>query len=155
MQNILNEDIRETANSVLSFIWGIISAILGYFMPVSNIVHQLIFFFIIDILFGYLAARKLHSEKFSAKIIWKTTIPRMLISIAIILLAFIWDQVYAQTIVCTYKIIGWFISGVLLFSICQNAYKITDWDLFMQIGKILKQKVFDKTGVNIPKKGKE
>ena len=149
MIDLFSDSFRSFVHNVWGFISGIISAILGYFLPVQDIVHQLVLFFVLDVMFGYLAAKKLRSEKFSARIIWNTTIPRMLISLVLILGAFMWDEVYNQAFISSYKIIGWFISGVLFFSIVQNAYKITNWEMFPLIGKLIKQKIGDKTGINI------
>ncbi|HZK92853.1 MAG TPA: hypothetical protein VFC67_01495, partial [Prolixibacteraceae bacterium] len=64
-----------------SFIFALIMTVLGYFTPVKNIVHLLLFFFLLDVIFGYLAAKKLRNETFNVKIIWNHTIPRMVISI--------------------------------------------------------------------------
>lgn len=135
-----------------NLIAGLFMSFVGYLLPIRDIVHLLILFFIIDALFGYWAARKLRNEKFSAKIIWKTTMPRMLISLVLIVFAYLWDSVYQQDFVATYKLIGWFISGVLLASIVQNGYQITNWNMFAFLGDFLKQKIRENTGVDIPDK---
>lgn len=85
---------------------GLFMSILGYFLPVKDIVHLLILFFILDVFFGFWAAKKLRKERFSVKIIWSHTIPRMLISIVLILGAYMWDSTYQQDLVSTYKIVG-------------------------------------------------
>lgn len=120
---------------------GLIASILGYFLPVKDIVHLIVIFFIVDVAFGYWAARKTRGEKFSTKIIWKTTIPRMVLSLVAILGAYAWDTVFSQEVVSTYKIIGWFIAGILLFSILKNGYKITKWEAIPGISDILKNKI--------------
>jgi hypothetical protein len=61
-----------------------------------------------------------------------------------------WDKVYEQNIVSTYKLIGWFISGVLLYSIAENGYGITNWTVFPKIGELFKSKVKENTGLDIP-----
>lgn len=128
---------------------GTIIGFVGYLLPVRNIVHLLIGFFIVDVIFGFWAAKKLRNERFSVKIIWNHTIPRMLISIVLITGAFLWDEVYEQELVSTYKVIGWFISGVLLYSIAENGYQITKWSVFPKLGNILKDNVKSKTGLDI------
>lgn len=133
---------------------GLFASIIGYFIPVSDIVHLLIFFFILDVIFGYWAARKLRGERFSVKVIWNHTMPRMLISIVLITGAFMWDTTYKQEMVETYRIVGWFISGVLLFSIAENGYLITRWTVFSRVGSLLSKKIKDATGQEIDK-GKE
>ena len=123
-----------------SFISGSFLALIGYFLPVKNIVHLLILFFVFDMLFGYWAA-KVRGERFSAKIIWTTTMPRMVISLILIICAFMWDQVYDQNMIPTYRYMGWFISGVLLANIIKNSYRITKWDIFLGLGDVFKQKM--------------
>lgn len=131
----------------IRIVWSIISGafmtVLGYFLPVKNIIHLLVFFFLLDVIFGYLAARKLRKERFSTKIIWNTTIPRMLFSIVLIAGTFMWDEVYRQTTVSTYTLIGWFISGLLLASIAINMYHITKWDVFLGLGKYFTKRASD------------
>lgn len=136
----LERALYDIMSNFYAVICGIITSILGYFMPVKDIVHLLIFLFILDVAFGYWAAKKLRGEKFSVKIIWAHTMPRMLISLVLIIGAYMWDNVYSQDVVCTYKIIGWFISGVLLYSIAENGYMITKWGVFKRIGLLFKRK---------------
>lgn len=119
---------------------GLIVSFLGYLMPVKDIVHLLVLFFILDVAFGYWAARVLRGERFSVKIIWEHTMPRMLVSIVLITGAYMWDKVYDQNIFSTYKIIGWFISGVLLYSIADNGYKVTKWGVFSKIRNLFKSR---------------
>lgn len=98
---------------------------------------------------GYLAARKLRGEKFSTRIIWRTTMPRMLVSVLLIVIAYMWDDVFKQDVLQTYNLAGWFIAGVLIFSIAKNGYKITNWEVFPLIGNLFQKKIKDQTGVNI------
>lgn len=128
---------------------GAFGGFIGYLLPIRNIVHLVIALFICDVFFGYWAARKLRNERFSVKIIWDHTMPRMLVSIVLITGAFVWDKVYEQELVPTYKIIGWFISGVLLYSIAKNGYKISKWKAFNQIGDFIQEKVKDTTGIDL------
>lgn len=144
--------IYETLNNAYVFLTGCLASILGYFLPIKDIAHLLILFFMLDVLFGYMAARKLRKERFSVKIIWNHTMPRMLISLVLIIGAYMWDKTYNQNVVCTYKVIGWFISGVLLYSIAENGYQITRWSVFPKIGNMFKTNVKDKTGLDIEDK---
>lgn len=145
--------------SLKSFIWdsyaiiaGSMVSFIGYLLPIRNIVHLVIALFVFDVFFGYWAAKKLRNERFSVKIIWDHTMPRLLVSIVLITGAFVWDKVYEQEFVPTYKIIGWFISGVLLYSISKNGYKISKWKAFDQLGDFLQDKVKDATGIDMDKK---
>lgn len=153
MQNsILNTMIKSVAtmmSNVYAIFTGIFTSMVGYLVPVKDIVHLLIFFFALDVLFGYLAARKLRQERFSVKIIWEHTMPRMLISIVLIIGAYMWDNVYQQDIVCTHKVVGWFISGVILYSIAENGYQISNWKVFQKVAELLRGKVKDSTGLDV------
>lgn len=128
---------------------GLFMSILGYFLPVKDIVHLLILFFVLDVFFGFWAAKKLRKERFSVKIIWSRTIPRMLVSIVLILGAYMWDSTYQQDFVSTHKVVGWFISGVLLYSIAENGYHITKWAMFPKLANLIGNKLKDKTGIDL------
>ena len=133
--------LRETATKGYAWLSGMITSILGYFLPVKNIVYILVVFFIFDVIFGCWNAKKNKKERIQVKIIWNHTMPRMLLSIVLILGAYMWGTTYNQTVVCTYKIIGWFISGMLLYSIAENGYKITKWGIFKKISKKIEKEV--------------
>jgi len=128
---------------------GIITSFIAYVLPIKGSVNLLILFFILDVIFGYWSARVVKKEKFSAKIVWGHTMPRLLISLILVTLAFMWDKEYHYEVVSTYKIIGWFISGVLLASIFDNAYKITKWKAFPQLSQLIKDKTIENTNLNI------
>ena len=146
-QNILS--IGDVSEWVWKTITGTIAAILGYFLPIKDLVHLVILFFFLDMLFGYWAARKLRGERFSTRIVWKTTFPRMLISIVLILMAYLWDTTCHQNYLPTYNLIGWFISGMLIFSIAKNGYKITRWRGFIGLENMFRKKIEDETGAKI------
>lgn len=60
-----------------------------------------------------------------------------------------WDSVFSQELVKTYKIVGWFISGVLLWSIAENGYQITKWSVFPKLGNLFRTKVNEATGLDV------
>lgn len=137
-------------NNAYGLLFGLLTSVIGYFLPVKDIVNLLLLLFFLDVGFGYWAAHKLKGEKFSVKIIWSHTIPRMLVSIVLIAGAYMWDNTYSQEFLSTYKLIGWFLSGVLLYSIAQNGYKITSWKAFPDMANLIGDKVREKTGHEIP-----
>ena len=140
--------LRDAIENAYTCLTGLFLSIIGYFIPVKNIVHIVLLFFLLDVIFGFWAAKKLRKERFQVSIIWKHTMPRMLISIVLILATFMWDNVFQQDYVSSYKFVGWFISGVLLFSIAKNGFQITKWGVFNSIGNIVKKKV-EETGEKI------
>lgn len=143
--------LQQAACNFWQFATGIFSVIIGYFLPISNIVHLVLFFFLLDIIFGAWAAKKTRGERFSTKIIWKYTMPRILISLVLIITSYMWDTTFHQEILSTYKLIGWFISGVLIYSIAKNGYKITKWRIFPDISSMIEHRIEDATGIDIDK----
>lgn len=140
--------LRDAIENAWACLTGILLNIVGYLVPVKNIVHVVLLFFVLDAIFGYWAAKKLRGEGFNAKIFWHNTAPRALISVVLIILTYLWDTVFMQDYISTYKFVGWFISGVLLFSIAKNGFQITKWGVFNSIGNIVKKKV-EETGEKI------
>ena len=146
-EDIMN-GLAHIVNDVWTWISGLLAVTVGFFMPIKDIVHLLILFFAIDVVIGYISARKVEGEKFSTRKIWNTTIPRMILSLTLIVLAFMWDKVYEVSFMSTHYIVGWFISGVLLSSIAKNMYRITKWDVFPYMSHWIGEKVNEKTGMN-------
>ena len=68
-----------------------------------------------------------------------------LISIILVMAAFMWDTTYNQDLINTYKAIGWFISGVLIFSIAENAFIITKWGIFLKVREFIRSKIKSET----------
>jgi len=130
---------------------AIISAI-GYFSPIKDITHMVLIFFFIDIIYGWRADKKLNGASFSPRKVWDKTVPRMMLTLVILLGAFVLDRETGQNFVHTYKIVGWFISALLLISIAKNGYLITNWGALNVIGKILKKKVEKESGIEITEK---
>ena len=143
---------EETAKTIYTAALAACTTVLGYFLPIEDIVNLLILFFVLDVIFGFWAARKLRGERFSVNIVWTKTIPRMIATIVLTMSAFMWDTVYNQTTFATYQGIGWFISGLLLFSIGENAYQITKWGPFKNLAKIFGNQIAQNTGFDPKKK---
>lgn len=123
---------------------------MGYLSPIKNIAHMMLFLFFLDIIYGWLAARKLRNEKFRPAIIWKKTVPRIMLSIVLLIGAFMLDKETGQDFISIYRILGWFISALLLFSITKNGYIVTNWDAIPLIGKFIENKIEQQTGVELP-----
>jgi hypothetical protein len=149
LENFTFDWLKQFTSNVWAMITGFLATAVGYFLPIKNIVHLVLFFFLLDILFGYWAARKLRREKFSTKIIWQYTMPRILLSLIMIISAYMWDTVFKQDIISTYKVLGWFICGILIYSVAKNGYKITHWQMFPLIGKIFEKKIENETGIKL------
>lgn len=132
-----------------SAITGTFMTAIGYFIPIQNIILVLMLFFAIDAFFGFLKAHKIDKEKFSQRKIWNTTVPRLGGSILLVMMAFIWDDVYKQSSVATYNALGWFLSGILLTKTAFNLYYLTEWDVFKEVGKYFGRKTSE-NGMEMP-----
>jgi hypothetical protein len=138
MKIMIRSWIHGVLNDFWTFFFSALTAMFSYFLPIKDIVNLMILFFIVDVIFGYWANRKTKGERFNVSKIWETTMPRALISLVLVMLAFMWNDIfYNSSNFATYKLLGGFISGVLLVSIAQNGYKITDWTLFITIAETI------------------
>lgn len=120
---------------------GFTAAAIGYFIPIKDMVHLVLVFFLVDVIVGYWAASKLRKESFNPSIIWKKTIPRATISIIIIMCTHAWDTTFSQDYISTSGFIGWFIAGIIIASIAKNGYEITNWKPFDTIGNSIKEQI--------------
>lgn len=133
--------LEEIGQTIYKLVAGLLAAMFGYFLPIRDFVHLLIFLLIVDMIFGYWANRKTKGEKFSFKKVWFVTFPRMVVGIVLIVSAYMWDVVYRQTAVETYVIIGWLLTGFTFLSIVQNGYKITSWSAINEIGNLIAERI--------------
>lgn len=141
--------LKGAAGNAWHMLCGVLTTTVGYFLPVKDIVHLVLFFFLLDIIFGACAARKIRKERFSTKIIWNYTMPRVLLSMVLILTSYMWDTTFSQEWISTYKLIGWFIAGILLYSIAKNGYKITQWKILPLMGHMIEHKLEEATGMDL------
>jgi len=149
MIQISIEGYRTAISNGWHILTGLLTTAIGYFIPVKDIVHLVLFFFLLDIIFGYCAAKKLRKEQFSTRIIWNYTMPRVLISLVLILTSYMWDTTFSQEWISSYKLIGWFICGILLYSIAKNGYKITKWNMLPIMGHMIEHKIEEASGVEL------
>lgn len=141
--------IEQSTGRLLEFFGACFFAFLGYISPLKDILYLTILFFVVDIIYGWRADRKLNNAKFQPGIIWAKTIPRMVLSLTALILAFLIDKVTGQKWINTYLIIGWIICGLLFVSIMKNGYIITEWRVIKYAVNTLKYKVSSVTGVEI------
>lgn len=131
-------------------------SVIGYYSPVKGIAHMLTIFFMIDIIFGYWKSKKADRKKpkekrigFSTRIIWENTVPRMVVTMVLLLSTFSLDEITGQDFVSIYRIVGWFIGALLIFSICKNSYYITNWKVLLVFARLAQRKVKNETGIDI------
>lgn len=122
---------------------------IGYFSPIHDVVRVVIFFFFIDVIYGWRVAVKLRNEKFNPSIVWRKTMPRVTLSLIALLLSYMLDTETGQQWFSTYKIIGWSISGLVFLSILKNGLVLTEWRAFSTLSKSIRNKVKKETGIEI------
>jgi len=126
---------------VYACLYGFTAAAIGYFIPIKDMVHLVLIFFLIDVVIGYWAAKKLRKESFNPSIIWNKTIPRAAISVIMIMCTHAWDVTFSQDYISTSGFIGWFIAGIIVASIAKNGYEITNWKPFETISSSIKEQM--------------
>lgn len=148
--NDVMNGLKEWLTSFVNIAAGLLGTVVGYFLPIRDVVHLLILLFITDVFFGYLVDKRQNNARFKVAVIWNHTIPRMLISIILVIATFMWDLTYKQELVSTYNVVGWFISGVLIFSIAENAFILTKWKTFLKIRNMIRKRTDDEMGEDNP-----
>lgn len=147
--DVMEEFFQNFCYKMLDLIGALFFAFIGYFSPVSHVVHVVIIFFVIDIIYGWRADVKLNNAKFQPSIVWKKTMPRMVLSIVLLLSAFMIDVEAGQEWIDSYKVIGWIICGLLFMSILKNGMIVTRWGTIAFISRWTRKKVKDVTGITI------
>lgn len=131
----------EDFNKITLYLWGLITAfagvIAGYFSGIESILILLLIAFAADSTLGFFAAKMVDGEKFDHKKLWFDTMIRVIIVIVSLLLAFAWDQVYGMESYPSHKGVGWFVTGALLANFIKNAWKLTKWEIFEDLGEFL------------------
>ena len=138
-------------NKVYDFLVASLMSIAGYFSPLKDIAHMLIFFFLLDVLWGWLADKKKNNARFKPSIVWNKTVPRMALSILLLIACFMLDDRTDQHWVSIYKIVGWFIASLLIISITRNGVIVTGWKPLSGIEDIFVNKVEKQTGIKMKK----
>jgi len=146
--NEMIKDISTAGKALWEFFYGLIGVVFGFFLPIKDMVNFVILLFMVDIVVGYFTAKKIRGEHFNPQLIWKKTVPRMTLSLVLIILTYLWDTTFEQTILSTYTTVGWFIGGILIVSIAKNGYKLTPWTVFESLTGIIQEKIKEQTGVD-------
>lgn len=136
-------------NTVCDFIVAIFLTIIGYLSPLKNMAHLVMFFFFLDVIYGYLADKKVNGARFKTAVVWAKTVPRIILTILLLIMAFLLDEVSGQEYVQTYKIVGWFICSLLFLSILKNGYIVTQWSAIPLIGKLIEKRIEKQTETEI------
>lgn len=133
--------LNELFNDVYNLIVGAIFSLFGYFSPIRETMHILFFFFLLDVIFGYLVARKVRGEKWQPKIIWEKTIIKMLVASLMVITAHMLDKIAPSSYLTIREFVGWFISGVVLSSVWENFHTLTKWKIVVKLSETLSEKL--------------
>jgi len=136
-------------NTLCDFVAAVFLTIIGYLVPLKNMAHLVLFFFFMDVVYGYLADRKLNGARFKTAIVWAKTVPRIILTIILLIMAFLLDEVSGQQYVQTYKVVGWFICSLLFLSILKNGYIVTQWSAIPLIGKLIAKRIQKETDTDL------
>ena len=128
---------------------ALIFAVLAYFMELRGVINIMAILFVVDIIFGWLKSRKLYGAPFDPSIVWNKSVPRILVSVMVLLLTYSVDKETGQQWVHTANIFGGVFSYLLIASISRNGYHLTGWKIFAVIGLIAKLKIEKEIGVVI------
>lgn len=127
----------------------LLACFIGYFSGMKDVAHMVLLFFFVDVIYGWLAAKKLRGESFRPAIVWKKTMPRVLLSLVLIILAYIIDKESGQAWINTSAILSFGISGLLFLSIAKNGYIVTKWRSIPILEKWVEDKIEKETGIHI------
>lgn len=143
--------IEEFFCNAAGWVLGVFLNIAHYFAPVADTIHVLLVFFIADILFGFLASKKLRGESFNPRKVWEKTIPKMLVSFFIIISAHMLDSISPIGFLTIRESVGWILSGLVLHSVWKNAFIVTKWTALRHIGEFLSDSLKDRFKVDVDK----
>lgn len=140
---LVSDFMDDASSTVVRFIVGIISYIAAFFLPIKNIMHMMLLFFLIDAMMGYYTNHKLYKAKFEPGIIWEKTIKRATFSSVLLGMCCMWDKGSTQEVVSTAQIVGLFISGMLIISFLKNVINYTKWNVFRKLEIVAEKKIED------------
>lgn len=139
--------IKWFASHYCNFLSGILWGIIGYFAPVQNIILVVLLVVFFDLFTGVWASY-IQGKGIKSKRMVKT-IYKVAIYICIIYLFFAIDK--EMQMIELHKVMAWVIVGFEMYSILENATKITDHRIFRILRKLMEDKLEDQ-GVNIDEK---
>lgn len=137
---------------IWNFLFGIIIVLIGYFLPIKNVVHVMSAAIMFDLFTGLWAARVKGKGWKSIKM-WRT-IYKLFISTIIIMLLYAMDKEMGTPIIQMHKIAAWLITGFEIWSILENAAEISNLRIFIILRNFMQDKIEQQTGINI-EDGKE
>lgn len=145
--NMIHSAFRWLGNAladIYSITIGLLATCFGYLLPLRDMMHFIIALFAVEMIVGYLVAKKVRGDHFRLSVVFTKTVPRLGLVIFMIIGTFMWDDVHNQDTVHTYTILSWFIGGILLASISRKGYILTGWSPFKEVSKFIKAQGINK-----------
>lgn len=130
---------------LLNFISAIAFSFIGYFAPIKGVVHLMIIVIVIDLVIGIVVAIR-NGHGISSRKLWRTAY-KLLFAILIVSLTYSMDK--EMGVVSIHKFVAWLITGFEIWSILENAAKITNHRIFILLKQVMEDKVKKTTGINL------
>ena len=139
------ENIKWLLSHVYNFISAFVLMVFGYFSEISDVFHLMIAVIGIDLITGIIASHiKGHGIK-SIKL-WRT-VEKLMFSIIVVAITFSMDK--ELHVIEVHRYVAWLIVGFELWSILENAGKITNHRIFRILKIYMEDKVKKTTGINL------
>lgn len=134
-----------------NIIFGIILSIFTYFAEIRGSVTVMAVAFLVDLIFGIWNSISVKKEKFQMGLFFNQ-LKRFLIVLVIVMLVFAMDKENGQDLATVYAGVTYLVTGFLIWSIAENGFSLTGWNLFLILKNLIKKKVENVTEVDITEK---
>ena len=131
-----------------NLIVGAIAGIAGYFAPVQNVVLVVVMAILLDCLTGVWASAK-RGKGIKSRRLLRTFYK---IGLATIVIYLLYSMDKEMGVIELHKIVAWVIAGFEVWSILENATKITDHRIFRLLRRFMEDRIEQNTGIKIDEK---
>lgn len=136
---------------VCNFFFGLLTAFVGYFTEIKEVIHVMLIVIFVDLVIGLIAAR-CQGEGIKSYKLWRTVYKTLF---AVIVVSLLYSIDKTMGIVNTHVFAAWVITGFEMWSILESMGKITNHKLFRLLKVLMEDKIKDTTGVDITKDYKQ
>jgi len=129
-------------------VFGFLMWLLTYFAEIKGSVMVMSIAFAFDLFFGIWSNVWKNKQKFQMSKVF-VQFERYLITLIIVMLLFAMDRENEQSVAAVYSGVTWLVTGFLIYSIAENGFNITGWNLFKIIKAFVQKKAQSITEVDI------
>lgn len=138
-------------NWISEHYWNLLTGwflfVIGYFSDIKGSVHLMLFVFLMDLIFGIWSSIKIDKKRFSVNKFF-IAIMRALVSIVFISVLYaMGKEMHIGSDLYNYA--AWLITGFILYSAAENAYRLTGGKYFLLLKKLLAKKIEENTGIDV------